>query len=249
MSLGKDTAQKKKELEWLLAFQARCSDCPRSAPEQREPPAPDIIFPNKGLGIELTQYLLDQGKNGSYPHRLERVREQIVREAQSEYESSNSECLQVSVFWANEQCPKNEEREFISHCLAQLVRTRPEKSRCINWEQFKNPTLENYIEEVRVDHLISDKSQSCWSSSAALWLGEAGKRAQVALDEKEPKVSQYRKFSQEVWLLIVAQRSWLSSRFFRDPPPQPTLYSSFDRVFLLDEASSCVEEFKVERKR
>src|SRR5690349_8532989 len=120
MSVGKDNAQKIKELEWLLAFQSKCSDCPRSTPEQREPPAPDIIFPKTGLGIELTQYLLVQGKNGSYPHRLERVRQEIVSEAQSEYESHHNGCLQVSVIWARDDCPTKNERKIASKGLAHL---------------------------------------------------------------------------------------------------------------------------------
>jgi len=76
---AKEAAQKKREFGWLLAFQEKCPDCPRSIPDQPNPPAPDFLFPQSCLGIEVTEYSLGQGKQGSHPRRLESVRRKIVR--------------------------------------------------------------------------------------------------------------------------------------------------------------------------
>jgi len=117
----------------------------------------------------------------------------------------------------------------------------------ISWDQFHEPTLEKYVAEVSI-YLIGDQGQSCWSSAPAFWLWETEQRVQVALDEKEPKASEYRNFCRELWLLIVADRSWLSSKFFPDQNfAKATFSSSFDRAFLLDEASSFVYELRIER--
>src|SRR5262245_29584314 len=100
MKATKDTLQKEKELNWLFAFQENCPDCPRSIPDQPNEPAPDLIFSESDLGIEVTEYLLGQGKAGSHPRRLESVRRRIVQTAQSEYEKNMSHCLRVLVIWA-----------------------------------------------------------------------------------------------------------------------------------------------------
>jgi hypothetical protein len=250
MKPTKQIAQKKKELSWLLAFQEQCLDCPRSIPDQPNPPAPDLIFSKSGLGIEVTEYLLGQGKDGSHSRRLESIRRRIVREAQSEYEKNVSHCLQVSVIWATTDCPTKGEEKTISEALARLVAIHTSGSgrlSRIGWEEFEEPVLQKYVSGINI-YLIGDTGQSCWASSAAFWLWEAEKRVQVALDEKEPNVSAYRKFCRELWLLIVADKSWLSAKFFPDQNfAKTTFRSSFDRAFLSDEASALVHELRIER--
>jgi hypothetical protein len=250
MKRTKDKAQKEKELTWLFAFQEKCLDCPRSIPNQPIPLAPDLIFSESSLGIEVTEYLLCQGKDGSHPRRLESVRGRIVRDAQSEYERNVNCCLQVSIIWATADCPTKREEKTLSQTLARLVamqRSGSGRSWRISWEQFDEPTLEKYVAEVSI-YLIGDQGQSCWSSASAFWLWEAEQRVQIALDLKEPKASEYRKLCRELWLLIVADRSWLSSKFFPDQNfAKATFHSSFDRAFLLDETLSFVHELRIER--
>lgn len=248
---AKDAAQKKREFDWLLAFQEKCPDCPRSIPDQPNPPAPDFIFPERRLGIEVTEYLLGQCKEGSHPRQLESVRRRIAREAQSEYESHIKHCLQVTIIWATEDCPTKREEKSIAQALAQLVAARTSENRKIwriEWDEFKSPILQRYVQQVSIC-LLCERGQSCWSSAAAFWLWEAEKRVQVTLDGKEPKVREYRNFCRELWLLIVADGSWLSSSFFLDQSPaQAELNSSFDRVYVLDESNALVHEFKIEKK-
>ena len=94
------------------------------------------------------------------------------------------------------------------------------------------------------------EGQSCWSSKSALCPGEAAPRIQVALNEKEKKVAEYRKYCQKIWLLIVSDAEFFSSRFFQDDKLQcATFNSSFDRVFLLDEVRNSIHEFKVQTQK
>jgi hypothetical protein len=177
-----------------------------------------LIFREQDLGIEITQYVLGQGKDGSHSRRLESVRGRIVRDAQLEYERKLNYCLQVSVIWATADCPTKREEKTLSQTIARLVVMQTSgsgRSWRISWEQFDEPTLENYVTEVSI-YLIGDEGQSCWSSAPAFWLWEAEQRVQAALDEKEPKTSEYQNFCRELWLLVVADRSWLSSKFFPD---------------------------------
>ena len=245
-----DIAQKKKELSWLLIFQEQCLDCPRSIPDQPEGPAPDLIFSESGLGIEVTEYLLGQGKHGSHSHRLERVRQRVVREAQSEYERNSPLCLEVRVIWATMDCPTKREEKAISQALARLVASQTSDSGKlwrISWEQFDELVLQKYVAEVSI--YPGEIGQSGWSSVPVFWLWEAKKRVQVALDEKESKISAYRKFCRELWLLIVADNSWLSSKFFPNHDfANATFHSSFDRAFLLDASSASVYKVKIEHQ-
>lgn len=250
MKRTKDAAQKEKKLTWLFAFQEKCFDCPRSIPDQPNSPAPDLMFSESNLGIEVTEYVLGQGKNGSESRRLETIRRRIVRDAQSEYEKNASHCLQVSVIWATMDCPTTREQKAVSQALARPVAMQTlggGRLWRMGWEQFDESVLQKYVAEISI-YLVGDIGQSCWSSVPAFWLWAADKRLQKAIDEKEPKASAYRNSCRKLWLLIVADKSWLSSKFFPDENlAKATFHSSFDRAFLLDEASSLVYELRIER--
>ncbi len=240
--------QKQKEFTWLRAFQKQCLACPRSIPDQPKPPAPDLLFEECSLGIEITEYLQGQGKEGSRLRRLENVRRRIVNEAQTEYESHIHHCLQVSVHWATEDCPAKREGKAVAQALARIVASQTfENQRLwrIGWQQFADPIVERYVAEVSIS-LIGERGQSCWFSNATIWDGKAEPRIQAALDQKESKVAQYREICGEVWLLMVADGAWLSSKFFPNETfGQAVFNSSFDRAFLLDTTNSDVYELKL----
>ena len=237
--------RKTAELESFHFFQAKFSDCPRSQPVQPLPPRPDLLFRDINLGIEITEYSLGQSRMGSHARRLEVVRRKIVSKAQLDYELSRKDCLQLSVFWANLECPTKSEEKVLAESITQLVLSRsrqPPRMWRIGWEEFDNSTLQKLVAEISI-YIIAIEGQSCWSSAASIWAWEADKRIQVALDQKESKVRQYRKFCTEIWLLVVANREWLSCRYFRDPTlAEAKFRSSFDRAFFLDEASEMVCE-------
>src|SRR5439155_15890826 len=207
------TRQKDVELKWFNLFQRKIPDCPRSRPVQPLPPAPDLIFSDCDLGIEITEYSLGQAKEGSHPRRIESVHRKIVREAKRDYELGIKRCLQVSVFWANTGCPTKHEEKILAQSIRRLVRSRTcqnQKMWRIEWKQFDNEILQRFVAEISI-YVVGEEGASCWASAASIWAWEANKRAQITLDTKEPKVWQYKKFCNEIWLLIVANKEWLSS--------------------------------------
>jgi hypothetical protein len=243
-------AKKVKELERLLVFQKLCLECPRSKPSQPEPPAPDIIFAKCNLGIEITEYSLGQGKDGSLPRQLESIRQRIICAAQIKYELTSKRWIQVTIMWANDQCPAKKEEKNIAQEIARLVTDQHFQNARgfhIDWEEFESPLLQKFIASIGVMLIGPQEGQSCWSSKSALCPGEAAPRIQVALDEKESKVAEYRKYCQNLWLLIIADANYFTSWFSQDKKLQcATFNSSFDRVFLLDEVRNSIHEFKVE---
>ena len=104
--------KKATELVRLLAFQAACHDCPQSTLTQPDPPAPDGLFPDAKLGIEITEYSLGQRKDGSLPRQQETVRRRIIERAQELYGAELTRHLQVSVLWTIfTACPTRTEEE------------------------------------------------------------------------------------------------------------------------------------------
>jgi hypothetical protein len=240
--------KKKNEFRWFQMFQRISPGCPQGKPLHRKRQKPDIIFPKLALGIEITEYILGQGRKGSPLRRLETVRRKIVRDAQAGYERHGTRRLQVTVIWANLDCPSKCEEDQLARAITRLLLSLDWQQRRIwhvDWEHFVEPILQKYVQEVSAYSL--DANESCWGSSAVAWLSGAKERLQRALEQKESKVVQYRQFCREIWLLIVASRGWLSSMYFDDAAEalNGTFASSFDRAFLLDERTATVSELSL----
>jgi hypothetical protein len=118
----------------------------------------------------------------------------------------------------------------------------------VTWREFDAP-VQKYGVELTICP-IAGQGSSCWSSMACFNFPREATRIQTALDEKESKVSEYRKTCQTVWLLIIADRNFFSAEFSFEPNLlQMKFNSSFDRVFLLDEPQNSIYEFKTDRKQ
>jgi hypothetical protein len=246
-----ETQKKAKELERLFAFQNACPDCPRSLLVQPEPPAPDGLFPEKKLGIEITEYALGQGKEGSLPRQKETVHQRIAQEAQSLYEAKLTRHLQVSILWTIfTTCPTLKEEKQIAQEIARHVfgNTSGQLQICrVSWEDVNIPLFTKYGVEISICP-IDGFGKSCWSSMACFGFPPEATRIQNVLDEKESRVIEYRKTCDGVWLLIIASRDFFSSQFTPDSRlAQIRFNSSFDRVFLLEEPQNTIHEFQIAR--
>jgi hypothetical protein len=236
----KDAAQKKRERDWFLSFQHKCPDCPRSNPVQLPPPAPDILFKEDDLGIEITQYLLNQGETGSHPCRLETTRECIMRMAQSLYEFQSHDCLQVSILWANSRCPEKADQRELAQAIRHIVLTRDKSNRIwrIEWREFSEPLLQKYIHSISVC-FIAHEGKSCWTNCTAFCFGTLRymvESFQGLLDAKQDRIETYRKTATRTWLLIVADKNLFSSDISSHGALlENSFNSAFNRVFVLDE--------------
>jgi len=246
-----ETNKKAREFERLLAFQNACLDCPRSAPAQPAPPAPDGLFTAEKLGIEITEYSLGQGKPGSLPRQQETVHQRIAHQAQSLYEARLTRHLQVNILWTIfTSCPALREEPQIAQEIARhvLESTHDQLHICrVSWKNINNALLTKYGIEISICP-IEGAGKSCWSSMACFSFPPEAARIQKALDEKESKVTEYRKTCDEVWLLLVASSEFLSSQFTPDSSLEKMQFtSSFDRVFLLEEPRNTIHEFQIAR--
>lgn len=243
--------KKATELVRLLKFQAACRDCPQSNVTQPDPPAPDGLFSDAKLGVEITEYSLGQGKDGSLPRQQETVHRRITERAKELYEAELTRHLQVSVLWTIfTACPTRAEEEQIARRIKWHVfeKTSIQLQRCrVSWEDLMEPLFTKYGIEITI-YPISGVGNSCWSSAACFGFPPEATRIQNVLDEKEPRVIEYRKTCNAVWLLIVANAEFFSSQFTSDSHlNQMRFNTSFDRVFLLEEPQSTIHEFQINR--
>ncbi len=241
--------KKAKELERLRAFQKGCIDCPRSTLTQPDPPAPDGLFIDHSIGIEVTEYSLGQGQNGSLPRQQEIIHQRIAAQAQSLYEAKLSRHLQVNILWTIiNACPMLREENQISQTIARCVseNTSIQLQICrVSWKDFNDPLFTKYGIEISICP-IPGVGKSCWSSMACFVFPPEAVRIQNVLDEKESKVADYRKRCAKVWLLIVASHDFFSSQFTPDSRLAGMKFkSSFDRVFLMEEPQETVHEFQI----
>jgi len=241
--------KKAKEFKSFVAFQKNCSECPRSIPVQPNPPAPDIFFPDCDLGIEITEYLLGQGKDGSRSLQYETVHERIAEAAKAEYESKLNHHLQVSILWTIlTKCPTIREEKNIAQAIAEMVASKISQQLQVcraESDEFNEPLIQKYGVELSIFR-IPGEGRSCWSSMFGALFPQEATRIQTALDEKEAKVSEYRTKCKNAWLLITADRNLASSTFSFSPSLlEISFNTSFDRAFLLDEPQNCVYEFKI----
>lgn len=243
--------QKKKELNWLQAFRDKCRFCPSSHFRQPNPPAPDILFPDCALGIEITEYSLRQGKDGSLARQFEVVHQRIAQDARHKFEGLRPLNLQVSLLWTNfRACPTSREEDAISTAVAQHVVTNTttrQGNHFVDWGPPRHHLLQKYGLEANI-RLMPESVPSHWSSVACFSFPKEAERIQAVLAGKEPRVPTYRKTCRELWLLIIAGGEFFSSQFPRNPNfSESRFYSSFNRVFVLDQTCNVVHEISVEK--
>jgi hypothetical protein len=238
-------ARKQEELRWLQIAQLKCAAFPRSLPEVNE--GPDFLFRESQLGIEVTEYILGQSPEGSLIRRREKIRESLVRTAQSRFETTCKERLQVSIFWSSEALPsKAESKQFVERTVQIVTGLLQQGSECWrpNFSQIDDIKFGKHIGQICIYRL--HRSESFWDSVEAGAIGNDVNRVQILICQKDAKVTEYRSKCLSIWLLIVADDKHLSSVFSPDEDfPNATFRTLFDRVFILDSFANEVIELNV----
>ncbi len=238
-------SSKEQELRWLRSCQEKCLAFPRSEPMESE--TPDFIFQEADLGVEITEYIQDQGAKGSPVRQRESFQDNIVKEAQRHFEATHKEQLHVSVFWPPSMQHVKPESEFLIRGIVQTVTMLLAQGRGC-WRpdltQVDEIKLGQYIGQICLYRL--NRSPSYWSCNEAGAIGHDVIRVQTVISHKDQKVSEYRKKCRHLWLLIVADNKHLSSIFSPDEDfDSATFQTSFDRVFILDVFGNRVLEVRV----
>ena len=242
---GKHFLQKEKELSWYKAARRVCSSLPAGEPELPDPPAPDLIFPDLDLGVEITEYL-ESEEGGSRLRRLEVERDTIIADAQRTFEASHDEQLFVTAWWKPGWDGSIAKQAgylstSIAAIVAQLVRDRRTSWRP-DWRVREDIQLGQYL--AGVDARPS-KGPVVWQSAGSAMIPDPAEKLQRIMDGKAAKLDGYRNSCTIVWLLIVAEPS-LSTYFSPDEGFDDAVYrTAFDEVFVFDRFQHRVLSLKI----
>lgn len=201
-----------------------------------------IIGADKTIGVEVTDWHIDQDKGGSDVRRMLEDRERLVERAEQIFWSGNNTPVFVSLFFENTQIngshPKTARR--LAALLDELfVGVTEGEEKTASDEQLERFDLSYLLWKVRLARHFS--FPTFFDAPSVVGSGNPRPALEATIAAKEEKVGEYRLRCDEAWLLIVANTT-LAQRL---PPTLDAddLYpSSFDRVLLLDYAHEGVIE-------
>jgi hypothetical protein len=222
--------------------------------------SPDFLINLDGrvVGIEVTE-LFTQRCN-SDPHLLpedpllqarEQVCTQIVSKAREIYFDANNPPVLSHILFSNRIIPVDKRRgDQIAKLIAgQIQGMSRQDSETADWrsredEKEENPLSEwvSFISACRVPELRFAR----WSpNSAGLVSTLTPARLQEEIDQKVPKLNAYRECAEEIWLLIVADRTRSSQKISVMPGfPLSSISSPFAKTFYYDYVSDEVLSFE-----
>lgn len=232
--------QKYHELAHLLAFKETVSDFPDgNIPEDQENPDFLISTSEKTIGIEHTEIFHEIKKSGTTLQAEESYIFKILHKAKKLYNESNNIPL---IIWVDLRIGTDFKKRNIDSIAKNLVRIVEENI----------PEQESF-NEVKKTWEIDDPLPKVVSSITIIRFGSLTKSSwapigisgampnvppefvQKSIDKKNPKVEDYKKRCDEVWLVIVVYGYLPSTLFEVSGKAISELYSSnFDRTYLFD---------------
>ncbi len=220
---------------------------------------PDFLIDLEGrkVGIEVTE-LFTQRCN-SDPHlrpegpllqAREQVCTQIVSKAREIYFDTNNPPVLSHILFSDRIIPADKRKgDQIAKLIAdQIQGMSRQDSETAEWrsredEKEENPLSEwvSFISACRVPERFAR-----WSpNSAGLVFPLAPARLQEEIDQKVPKLNAYKECAEEIWLLIVADRTRSSQKISIMPDfPLDSISSPFAKTFYYDYVHGKVLSFE-----
>ena len=228
--------------EQFKRFKELCPDLPSGKPhilEGSEYDPPDICIGDCKVGIEFRDFLQgEQPKGGSTQRNSEIFFDQIIREAQRQFEEQTKVPLLVFCHWLNYEVttkmPKERIIALLVEVIARSIPIEEQQSAEIGWESFTNTSLENFIATISITK-CPIPSQGSWTNVHRGRVGiNAGFLAKL-VQEKEVALPRYAPKFDSNWLIIVATGDKISSTAMPDLTVKPgCITSQFERVYFLD---------------
>ena len=234
------------EEEFIEGYKQVYDNFPVGKVCQKDPPAPDFIVynPERIIGIEVTQYIRGQDKNGS-DRQIDKAKQRIEDTAKSIFEEKHNIPLIVSIRFPSrinlKEISRGEERKFIQDIVKDIESNIPDQL-----NENKNIISANYsIGITRV------KNQSCWRNQGG-WLQGFPHEIQARINDKHQKIAGYRKYCESLgeyalWLLIVAAGDYISSQLSFNNLDSIAFNTYFDKVFFYDRFNNFVIPLRIRK--
>jgi hypothetical protein len=238
-TLTRNADKKPKEEGLINRVKSLYSGFPEGELMSGEEPDFLVAHDNVIVGIELTEYIRGQrGGGGSLLRAQEETRQKIMAEAARLFSEKSGAVLNVYAHWNPnlENALKKTDITRVAEEIAKLVLERlpsdpSERGTIDPWAEPDDLVIDPYITLLSFQH----SPVARWSSGNAGFMGTNTSDIQWIISGKDKKIYTYRKKCQEVWLVIVADGSYLSSIPVLDGVIAAHQYqSTFDRVLFCD---------------
>jgi hypothetical protein len=248
----KEAVKKAKERAYLERFRENLADFPKGEVVSFERPDFLIKTQSRWIGIELTEYHVQEPDDGwGSPMRArEGTEDKVLRTASAQHQSRGLPAVAVHVRWNSHQVFSSHRVRELATDLADLVQEHlPEPGHEAAIRRRHHPAWRSLPQEVTslsIDRRINFSKNSWTSVRGAFVPTLTPAELQQIMRTKEVKVPSYQQQCREVWLLIVARGFEPST--FGDLGPEVEGYwfkSGFDRVFFLHHADEYVAELRV----
>jgi hypothetical protein len=238
--------KQKQEREFIIGFSKVYDSFPVGKVCHEDPPAPDFIVynPERIIGIEVTQYIRGQNKNGSDRH-IDKIKQRIEDDAKSRFEQKHDIPLIVSIrfpSWINlKGMSHDEELKLVGKIVKDVEENIP-----IQLSEHKEKISEKYSIGV-----TRTRNQSCWRIQGG-WLQGFPHEIQERINDKHQKITGYRKYCEalgeySLWLLIVAAGDYITSQVCFSNLDSKTFDTYFDKVFFYDRLNKFVIPIRIRK--
>ena len=191
-----------------------CPDFPSGTITNTERPDFLISGDSQVTGIEVVRYIRGQNSGGSDYHRNEILWQQIADDARREFELNHSTPLMVHFLWHSDRYPRKADvsRMAVSaaETIAEYVPQGIFESTRIAGNDLVETPLHTFVSSIHITR-VRNRPQASWSSIVAGFISVATNELQQLVVSKGIKVPKYLQRCDEVWLLIVADGSNISS--------------------------------------
>lgn len=218
-------------LEWFLKKKGIESQ----SVEEADPPDFYLMLQNKRIGVELTNIFNEPnpGRKGSKSKRQESHRIQWLQKLSLDYYRKCEIPISVKIFLP---CSEESQKDISGDVLDALLKSKE----LYTWESkvqdldCDRRTIEVWVQ--RLPSIAIFKNCSEWTCIND-HMGESAPVSKAHIIhalKKEKKLNTYRLNCDQVWLLVVIDRSWKSGQLYFDGNALQIKETSFDSVWLLE---------------
>lgn len=252
-----DSAKKQHErflLDRFLELQGISPTCI----EESDPPDFLIDLEGRTVGVEVTELFIRSKKSGAHTQpqgepllqAAESITNLIVSKAWEIYFHAGKPPVQSTIWFSDRITLDKKKGDQIAELIANQIQTMsPQNSQAAVWRSSEDENAENPLSEsVVLMHALGvpDRRFARWTvARPGLVATLTPKHIQEVIDKKAKKINSYKKKAEEVWLLIVADRTRPSQKFSVMPDfPLSSISSPFARTFYYGYVSDEVLSFE-----
>lgn len=252
-----DSAKKQHERFLLDRFLELQGISPASI-EPLDPPDFLIDLEGRKVGIEVTELFIRSNKSEAHPQpeeepllqAAESITNLIVSKARKIYFDAGNPPV-LSTIWFSDRITLDKKKgDQIAELIAHQIQTMSlQNSQAVAWRSSEDENEERYLSEsVAIIHTyrVPELRFARWTvARPGLVATLTPKHLQEVIDKKAKKINSYKKVAEEIWLLIVVDRTRSSQKISVMPDfTLNSISSPFAETFYYDYVSGEVSSFE-----